>query len=134
MRSSKTKKGFFARLSATPTTSRENSPAARRTRSSCPRVSGSKVPGYTAMTIARLLARPVADYSLSCTPQQMEENPPGAPGPDNFQAPGRHRRLIRPSTALDVDQPAGTSEAHRLRQRRRQQWGIERRIEKHQVE
>src|SRR5512134_1875042 len=125
MRSSSTKNGFFARLSATPTTSLEKSPAARRTRSSCPRVSGSKVPGYTAMTIARLLARPVADYSLSCTPQQMEENPPGAPGPDDFQAPGRRRRLIQRHTTLDVDQPAGTSEARCLSQRRRQQRGIE---------
>jgi hypothetical protein len=50
------------------------------------------------MTIARLLARPVADYSLRSTPQQMEENPPGAPGPDDFQAltpaPTHRRRTV----------------------------------------
>ena len=39
------KNGFLASLSATPTTTRSNTRAARRTRSSCPRVSGSNVPG-----------------------------------------------------------------------------------------
>ena len=45
MRSCSGKKVRFARLSATPRITASNSLLARRTRSSCPRVSGSNVPG-----------------------------------------------------------------------------------------
>ena len=44
-RSAAVKNGRLVSLSATPTTTRSNSRAARRTRSSWPRVNGSKVPG-----------------------------------------------------------------------------------------
>src|SRR5207237_7193929 len=52
MRSSSVKYGFFALLSAMARMMESNSGAARRTRSSWPRVSGSNVPGYTALIIA----------------------------------------------------------------------------------
>src|SRR5690606_22802741 len=45
------KNGFLAWLCATPTTTLSNRVAARRTRTSWPRVSGSNVPGYTATII-----------------------------------------------------------------------------------
>src|SRR5690606_18088686 len=45
------KNGFLAWLCATPTTTLSNRVAARRTKSSWPRVSGSNVPGYTATII-----------------------------------------------------------------------------------
>src|SRR5688500_7428657 len=52
VRSSSVKNGRFALLSAIASTSVSNSVAARRTRSSMTRVSGSNVPGYTALIIA----------------------------------------------------------------------------------
>src|SRR5207248_8967094 len=52
IRSSSVKNGRFAVLSAMASTSWSNSVLARRTRSSWPRVSGSNVPGYTALIIA----------------------------------------------------------------------------------
>src|SRR4051795_2451612 len=53
-RSSTEKSGCFIRFTATATISRSASPKLRRTRSSWPRVGGSKEPGYTAM---RVMAR-----------------------------------------------------------------------------
>src|SRR5438874_12401813 len=60
MRSSSVKYGFFALLSAMARMMESNSGAARRTRSSWPRVSGSNVPGYTALIIASPLEELVA--------------------------------------------------------------------------
>src|SRR5882724_1066876 len=60
MRSSTVKNGRFAVLSAMASTSWSNSVLARRTRSSWPRVSGSNVPGYTALIIASPLEELVA--------------------------------------------------------------------------
>src|SRR5206468_3371864 len=50
-RSSRVKNGRFVWLAAMPTTTSPRSAAARRTRSSWPRVIGSNVPGYTALII-----------------------------------------------------------------------------------
>src|SRR6185503_19249743 len=60
MRSSSVKNGCFALLSAIASTTLSKSVAARRTRSSWPRVSGSNVPGYTALIIASPLEELVA--------------------------------------------------------------------------
>src|SRR6266849_7596046 len=50
-RSSTVKNGFFVWLAAMPTTISSNKAAARLTRSWCPSVIGSNIPGYTALII-----------------------------------------------------------------------------------
>src|SRR5258706_1836192 len=102
-RSSTVKKGFFVWLSAMPTTISSNKVVARLTRSWCPRVIGSNVPGYTALIIG-------------LPHQKMKMHVPRARAPENSPAP----RRLEGGVALHVyppprgEQPAQRSERRDL--------------------
>src|SRR5882672_1974049 len=117
MRSSSGKKGRFASLAAMPTTTLSYKTEARRTRSWCPSVIGSNVPGYTALII-------------DPTCQEMKVHIPRARLPENRPA-ARHLEM---GLALDVDAPAlGQETAHQSERRNLKIQAI-RRIDEHDVE
>src|SRR6267378_8643886 len=117
MRSSSGKKGRFASLTAIPTTTLSYKTEARRTRSWCPSVIGSNVPGYTALIIAP-------------TCQEMKVHIPRARLPEDCPA-ARHLEM---GLALDVDAPAlGQETAHQSERRNLKIQAI-RRIDEHDVE
>src|SRR5256885_4112619 len=116
-RSSRVKNGRFVWLAAMPTTTSPTSAAARRTRSSWPRVIGSNVPGYTALIIA-----------LPC--QKMKMHVSRASAPENGPAPGRFEGGV----AFHVDPaPFGEKPAQQA-ERRVPHAQTVRRIDEHDVE
>src|SRR5258705_13757597 len=117
MRSSSGKNGRFASLTAMPTTTLSYKTEARRTRSWCPSVIGSNVPGYTALII-----------DLPC--QQVKVHVPRARLPEDRPA-ARHLEM---RLALHVHAPAlGQQTAHQRKRRNLKTQAI-RRIDEHDVE
>src|SRR5882724_1331648 len=117
MRSSSGKKGRFASLTAIPTTTLSYNAEARRTRSWCPSVIGSNVPGYTALII-------------DPTCQEMKVHIPCARLPEDRPA-ARHFEM---GLALDVHAPAiGQETTHQTKRRDLKIQAI-RRIDEHDVE
>src|SRR5436190_5082643 len=117
MRSSSVKNGRFALLSAMARTSVSKSVLARRTSSSWPRVSGSNVPGYTALIIASPFEELVAHLA-------------GAGALELLPAPGCVHRCIR----FKIDARGGCQAPFDLRQHRRERILPERGIEENHVE
>src|SRR5262245_19760306 len=117
MRSSSGKKGRLASLAAMPTTTRSKRAAARLTRSWCPRVIGSNVPGYTALIICP-------------TRQKMKMHAACARAPENHPAAGRceHRRALHVHAT-----PLAQQSAHQ-RERRGLQSQPVGRVDEHDIE
>src|SRR5438477_12683945 len=117
MRSPKVKNGRFVWLGAMPTTTSSTRAAARRTRSSWPRVIGSNVPGYTALIIG--LPR-----------QKMKMHVSRARAPEDGPAPGRFEGGV----AFHVHPaPFGEKAAHHT-ERRDLRARTVRRIDEHDID
>src|SRR5438309_3504771 len=116
-RSCSVKKGRFVWLAAIPTTTSPTSAAARRTRSSWPRVIGSNVPGYTALIIG-----------LPC--QKMKMHVPRARVLEN----GPAARRFEDGVALHVHPPLCGEEPWQRRQRRGLRAQTVRRVDEYDVE
>src|SRR5258706_8967791 len=116
-RSASGKKVRFAGLSATPMMSESNSVLARRTRSSWPRVSGSNVPGYTALIIA----------------SPFEELVAHLPGARALQFAPTQPRLCR-GRGFDVHPRRFCYPIFKLREERRQRILPDRGVEENHVE
>src|SRR3974390_415506 len=95
MRSSSWKNGRFASLTAIPTTTLSNSAEARRTRSWWPRVTGSNVPGYTAL----IIDLPCQEMKMHVPRARALENGPAAVGHEGRCALYVHPRVRREQPA-----------------------------------
>src|SRR6478672_7503597 len=116
-RSSRLKKGRFVRLSATATTTSSNVLAARRTRSWCPKVMGSNVPGYTALIV------------MACPFQQLVRDCAGATAAPDFK-PWRCRMHVR---RFHMHHRAGCEPLRQRGKHSRQVFGAKGRIDEYNV-
>src|SRR2546423_14457155 len=122
-RSSRVKNGRFVWLAAMPTTTSSTRAAARRTRSSWPRVIGSNVPGYTALIIG--LPRQKMKVHVSRA-SALENGPPAGrleggvalqvhPAPlgdkpaQQIERRGLHSQTVRRIDAYDLAAGAGAA-------------------------